>query len=91
MIGENWLKVALTAMALGVGLYIIPLAMIANPTMIALSSTPIAALWAAGKTGIGLAFISYGLIGYTKPTARVSAIAVGLVIIFLDLSILQLG
>ncbi|MCV0428726.1 MAG: TRAP transporter fused permease subunit, partial [Roseibium sp.] len=30
MIGENWLKVALTAMALGLGLYIIPLAMIAG-------------------------------------------------------------
>src|SRR3546814_16458162 len=31
IVGENWLKVAVSAMRLGVGLYIIPLAMIANP------------------------------------------------------------
>ena len=31
MVNESWLKVALTSMVLGIGLYIIPLAMIANP------------------------------------------------------------
>ena len=31
MVNENWLQVAFTAMALGVGLYLIPLGMIANP------------------------------------------------------------
>jgi TRAP-type uncharacterized transport system fused permease subunit len=31
MIGENWLRVAVHAMMLGVGLYIIPLTMVANP------------------------------------------------------------
>jgi len=30
MVKENWLKVAMTAMTLGIGLYLIPLAMIAN-------------------------------------------------------------
>ncbi|MEM9277322.1 MAG: TRAP transporter large permease subunit, partial [Pseudomonadota bacterium] len=82
MIGENWLKVAMTAMALGVGLYIIPLAMIANPAMIALSNTPMVAFLATVKTGIGLALISYGLIGYSKPAPKVVAITVGLLAVF---------
>ena len=40
MIGENWMKVALTAMALGVGLYLIPLALIANPDDSAIGRRP---------------------------------------------------
>ena len=34
MVEEDWLKVASTAMALGIGLYLIPFAMIANPTIV---------------------------------------------------------
>ncbi|HIP94532.1 MAG TPA: TRAP transporter fused permease subunit, partial [Leucothrix sp.] len=34
MVEENWLKVAGSAMALGIGLYLIPLGMIANPNLI---------------------------------------------------------
>ena len=47
MVGENWLKVAFSAMALGLGLYLVPLGMIANPALIALADTPVAALLAA--------------------------------------------
>ena len=53
MINENWLKVALTAMALGIGLYIIPLAMIANPALIRLEGNPLGALLAAVQIGLG--------------------------------------
>jgi len=63
MVGENWLKVALTAMALGVGLYLIPLGMIANPNLIRLGEVPLLALWAFVRVGVGLSLISYGLIG----------------------------
>ena len=63
MIGENWLKVALTAMALGVGLYIIPLAMIANPDMIRIATHTTGALIAFVMVGIGLSCLSYALIG----------------------------
>ena len=63
MIGENWLKVALTAMALGVGLYIIPLAMIANPDMIRIATNTTGALIAFVMVGIGLSCLSYALIG----------------------------
>lgn len=82
MIEENWLKVAFTAMALGIGLYIIPLAMIANPAVIALIETPVFALLAAVKIGIGLGLISYGVIGFTKPLQKVVAIGAGLLVVF---------
>lgn len=63
MVQENWLKVALTAMALGVGLYVIPLAMIANDALIRLGTDPLAALFAFAVIGAGLSGISRGLIG----------------------------
>ena len=62
MIDEDWLKVAFTAMALGVGLYIIPLGMIANPALITIATTPGPALLAFVQLAVGLGLISYGLI-----------------------------
>ncbi|MFA0813314.1 TRAP transporter permease [Microbulbifer epialgicus] len=85
MIGENWLKVALTAMALGIGLYIIPLAMIANPAVIQLSSTPLVALATAVKIGLGLGLISYGVIGFERPMLKLLAIAAGSGVVFISL------
>ncbi|WP_417714848.1 TRAP transporter permease [Roseibium sp. SCP15] len=84
MIGENWLKVALTAMALGIGLYIIPLAMIANPAVIDLSNAPVAALLAMVKIGVGLGLISYGVIGFKKPLAKLLSIGAGAAIVFVS-------
>jgi TRAP transporter 4TM/12TM fusion protein len=68
MIGENWLKVALTAMSLGVGLYVIPLTMVANPSIIALATEPMAAVIALAQIGLGLGLISYALIGTFHPS-----------------------
>ncbi|WP_226780290.1 TRAP transporter permease [Oceaniglobus trochenteri] len=82
MVGENWLKVAMTAMALGVGLYLIPLGMIANENLIRLGTSPFWALWAFVRVGVGLSLISYGLIGRGGALRRVSLIAAGLVAVF---------
>ncbi|MEP2705924.1 MAG: TRAP transporter fused permease subunit [Roseibium sp.] len=82
MIGENWLKVATTAMALGIGLYIVPLAMIANPSVIELSSSPVFAILAAAKIGIGLGLISFGVIGFTRPMQKAAAVLAGLAVVF---------
>ncbi len=81
MVGENWLRVALYAMALGVGLYVIPLGMIANPTVIELSSVPLSALLSAAKIGVGLTALSFGIIGTSKPAFRVALVAVGAALI----------
>lgn len=78
MIGENWLRVALTAMVLGVGLYLIPLGMVANPDLIRLADTPVAALLAAVKIGAGLALISWALVRKKAPAWRGLALGIGL-------------
>ena len=85
MIGENWLKVALTAMTLGFGLYIIPLAMIANPALIALAETPWLAVGTALQIGAGLTLMSLGLIGARPAWARAALLAGGAAAIFFRL------
>ncbi|KIN70482.1 TRAP transporter subunit DctM [Sulfitobacter noctilucae] len=78
MIGENWLRVALTAMALGVGLYLIPLGMIANDQLIRLGEAPLPALWAALRMALGLSLISYGLIGKGAAMRRCALVVAGM-------------
>ncbi|MEM7508617.1 MAG: TRAP transporter fused permease subunit [Pseudomonadota bacterium] len=85
MVGENWLKVALHAMALGIGLYIIPLGMIANPALIGLAEAPPQALLAMAKIGAGLAAISFGVIGAQSALMRIPLIALGLSIVLIPL------
>ncbi len=87
MIGENWLKVAGSAMALGVGLYIIPLGMIANPDVIAMADRPFGAFIAAIKIGLGLAAISYAAIGLRSPWIRLLTGMAGLAIVFTPLAL----
>jgi len=83
MVGENWLKVSLYAMALGLGLYIIPLAMIANPSLIELFNTPVFALLAFIKIAVSLAAISYGIISPLNPILRIVLTVAGFAGIFL--------
>ncbi|RCV91794.1 TRAP transporter permease [Billgrantia montanilacus] len=82
MVGENWLKVAMKAMALGIGLYIIPLAMVANPDIIRLAFDPFAAVFDAVKIAIGLGGISYGVIARRALWLRVLLVVVGALVIF---------
>jgi TRAP transporter 4TM/12TM fusion protein len=82
MIGENWLRVALTAMALGIGLYVIPLGMIANETLIRLGTEPVSALFAFARMAVGLSCLSYGLIGRGAVVRRMTLVAAGTGIIF---------
>lgn len=82
MVGENWLKVSLYAMALGLGLYIIPLSMIANPGLIDLVNAPLLAIALFVKIGLSLAAISYGVIAPLSPILRLTLTAAGFVGIF---------
>lgn len=81
MIGENWIKVALTAMALGVGLYVIPLGMIANPDVLRIAQDPLAAIIAFVRMAVGLGILSYGLIALTNPLAKLAGGGLGLAIV----------
>ncbi|MEZ5650219.1 MAG: TRAP transporter fused permease subunit [Burkholderiaceae bacterium] len=82
MIGENWLRIAATAMTLGVGLYLIPPAMIAHPALIAVTGQPAAAMLAAVRIAIGLGLISHGLISRRSPWLRLALAGTGLATLF---------
>ncbi len=86
MVGENWLKVAFTAMTLGVGLYVIPLGMIANPAIIGLAETPVAAMASFTKMSIGLGAISFGLISNRPIAIKLALFAGGMAAVFFDIS-----
>mgnify|MGYP005621103755 FL=1 len=82
MVNENWLKVAFTSMALGVGLYVIPIGMIANPQLIELAHKPWQALLSFCQVGAGLGLISYGLISPFGIFKRLFLLAAGVAVIF---------
>ncbi|MEX2518575.1 MAG: TRAP transporter large permease subunit, partial [Paracoccaceae bacterium] len=82
MVGENWLKVAVSAMALGLGLYLIPLAMIAHPDLLRLGAAPAAALFAAAQVLAGLAAISWGVIARGGALRRAALAGAGLFLLF---------
>ena len=83
MVEENWLRVAGSAMSLGLGLYVIPLAIIRHPELIDLAAAPVAAILTALQIGIGLALLGRGLIAPHGPALRVGFGAAGLAVIFL--------
>ena len=80
---KNWLKVAGKSMALGVGLYLVPLGMVANPALIELSTNPLAAIMMFLKIALSLALISYGIIAAFAFIFRLSLIIGGAVILFI--------
>ena len=83
------MKVALTAMALGVGLYLIPLALIANPMILQLAEDPVSALLTFLQLAVGLSAISFGLIGYRKPVQKILVILFGCAVTFAGLALSQ--
>ena len=83
MVEENWLKVAGSAMALGLGLYLIPLGMIANPYLIELTAHPLLALLAALKVGTGLSLVSFGVIAPYGIALRIGLVLGGLVVLLI--------
>jgi TRAP-type uncharacterized transport system fused permease subunit len=84
IVQENWLKVAGASMALGIGLYLVPLAMIANPELIELESSPFMALAMFTKVGLGLAAISFGVIAPKPILMRFALICVGGLLLFVQ-------
>ena len=82
MVSENWLKVSLTSMSLGVGLYFIPLAMIANETILNLSNSPFIAIMAFIKIALSLFLLSFCVIVKSNFILRLLAFLLSLVIMF---------
>ena len=85
MVEENWLKVAGAAMALGVGLYLVPLAMVANPALIEIEAQPVLALLAFAKTALGLGAVSTGIIRPLPAPVRLALVLAGALVLFVPL------
>ena len=81
MVEENWLKVAWKAMALGLGLYLIPLAMISTPQLIELAQQPVAAVLAMIKVGVATTLVAYGIIVPGSLLKRSLGVCAGLVLL----------
>ena len=83
MANAPWLTVAGQAMRLGLGLYIVPLAFIANPALLHPDEQLGLALLAAGKIAAGLWCLSTGLINDRfRLSLRLMLVLVGLMCIF---------
>jgi TRAP transporter 4TM/12TM fusion protein len=80
MVGEHWLRVALTAMALGVGLYVVPLGVVVYPALIDWWDQPWMGLWALLRMGLGLGILSYALIGPWRLWQRLGGFGLGLAV-----------
>ncbi len=78
-----WIPVAGHAMKLGFGLYLIPLAFVANPGLLQTITHPLIATWAFLKIGLGLWLLSQGIIGGKFPKwMQAPFVLIGLFIIF---------
>ena len=80
MVGEHWLKVAISAMALGVGLYVVPLGIISHPSLIAWWDYPLSAAISMAQMVAGLAILSFALIAPQPIWRRIFGLTVGLIV-----------
>ena len=78
-----WVPVAGQAMRLGLGLYFVPLAFVANPYLLHPGTNAILALFAFLKVGFGFWLLSRSLIGKSAPLLRLTYFTTGLASIFL--------
>ena len=81
MVNAPWLRVAGHAMALGLGLYIIPLMLIHDQELIEIAQTPVAALIAFAKCGVGLTLLSRAIIAKRRIGVRIVQGVVGLLLL----------
>ena len=83
MVSENWLKVSLTSMSLGIGLYFIPLAMIANEAIIKLDTDFLSSIIAFVKIALSLVMLSYAFISKNLIIVKMTAFVLGLFVMFI--------
>jgi TRAP transporter 4TM/12TM fusion protein len=78
-----WLAVAFRSMAVGVGLFIVPMAFVANPSLLQLAEAPVWAVLALLKILAGLSLISMAVVGTAgRWPMRLAAAAAGFAVIF---------
>ena len=88
MADAPWLKVAGYAMTLGIGLSLIPLAMIRTPQLLDLATSPGLAVLTGLKCAAGLYLLSSGLAGTHSPAVRLAQGAGGIFLLWLPMTAL---
>ena len=78
-----WVPVAGQSMRLGLGLYFVPLAFVANPYLLHPGLNPFLSLFAFGKVALGLWLLSKSLIGEYSLAYRTAFFTSGLAVLFL--------
>lgn len=79
-----WLPVAIKSMQIGIGLFIVPLGFVANPSLLALTTHPWLALLALAKLTAGVGLMASGVIGpFRQRGLRFLALGCGVLVIFL--------
>ena len=79
-----WFATALRSMSVGLGLFIVPMAFVANPSLLQLADAPALAILALVKILAGLTLISAGVVGTVRGwPLRIAALAGGFGVIFL--------
>jgi TRAP-type uncharacterized transport system fused permease subunit len=78
-----WLPVATLSMRIGLGLYLVPLAFVANPALLQPASHTLPALAACAKISLGLWLVSKSLLSAVSIVPRIASLAAGIAVIFL--------
>lgn len=82
MADSPWVPVAGQAMRLGLGLYFVPLAFVANPYLLHPGASLLLALLAFFKVGLGLWLLSKSLIAKSSHLLRLAFFSSGIAVIF---------
>jgi len=80
MVGEQWLKAAISAMALGVGLYVVPLGNLSHPSLIPWRNYPLDAAISMAQMIARFAILSFPLIAPQLVWRRIFGLTVGLIV-----------
>ncbi|MGI9372930.1 MAG: TRAP transporter permease [Hyphomicrobiales bacterium] len=90
MANTPWVPVAGKAMALGLGLYLVPIAFVVTPALVMPEANTALAAMAFAKVGAGLWLLAQGIVSSERsPLARILAGACGLGLILTPLTLLN--
>ena len=78
-------------MSLGLGLYVIPMAIIRHPELTSLADEPMIALGVALQIGVGLALLGRGLTAPHSLPARILLVAFGTLVILMRTDLLAVS
>ena len=84
MVQENWVKVSLTAMSLGLGLYIIPIAMVIHPSILNIIENPLVSILSGFQIILALTAFSLSIISEKKIYIKIVFFIFGILLFLIN-------